>query len=339
METSTMYTPFKINRLTLKNRIVKSAMFEFAADTGRITDKIGVIYEEAAKGGAGLIITGMQAVSSDGSLGPAMVQAGYEGYVQDLAQITQTVHRYGSKLIVQLQHTGSGLSCDGATEEELHTVAANFATAAKQCMAAGCDGVQVHAAHGFLINSFLSPKRNQRNDSYGGSIQGRARLLLEVCGTIRKAVGPGFAVGVKLPFSDLIPETSTPDEMLWVARELEKLGVDFIEVSSGLTGDGSAVSFSPCLGKGKPEGTFLEAAKLVADTVEIPVISVCGYRSPGFMERVLNGTKVAAISLGRPLVREPDLPNRWRYDSSPAKCISCNRCYGSAGGLRCMAAK
>lgn len=181
----------------------------------------------------------------------------------------------------------------------------------------------------------MSPHTNTRMDCYGGTIENRLRLLFEIYHSIRKMVGNDFIVSVKMPFSDLVPDSSTPEEIIWVCKELEKAGLDMIGISSGLVSDGSIASFTPRIKKGN-EGNFLEGASKIADQVKIPVISVCGYRTPAFIENVLNSTKISAISLGRPLVREPNLPNRWQNDSAPAKCISCNRCYNSQNIISCL---
>lgn len=351
-----MYESFKIDNLEIKNRIVRSAMFEFAANNGKVSEEIIDLYKEVAEGGSGLIITGMQAISATSGYGPVMVETTYDGYIEDMAKIAKIAHENNSKLFVQLQHVGyrtnwsMGYDTFGvselvvskdctyheATQEEIDKVVRDFGIAAKRCKDAGCDGVQIHAAHGFLINSFLSPHFNHRTDSYGGNIENRAKLLFEIYDSIREAVGKEYLVSVKIPFSDMVEKTSTSEEMLWVCKELEKKGIDMIEVSSGITMDGSATSFTPFVKNDEPEGNFLESAKKVANEVDIPVVSVCGYRTPDGIEKVLEGTKIAAISLGRPLTKEPELPNRWKTDSSRATCISCNRCFGSQGIIACQ---
>lgn len=351
-----MYDPFTIKRLSIKNRLVHSAMFEFGADHGRMRPEVFSLYEELAKGGCGLIITGMHAVCPTGGMAPSMIEATYDDYEEDLRKIVKTAHHYGSKLFVQLNHCGyrtdwqSGYDRMGVSElthpeekvtyhemnlKEIQKLVVDFTKAALRCKNAGCDGIQVHSSHGFLLNTFLSPLFNHRKDAFGGSIENRSRLLRIICSTIRAFVGEDYPIAVKLPFSDLMEPTTTPDEIVWLSKELEKIGVDFIEVTSGIVMDGGPYSMSP-LGARCQEGHFLEGAKRIAQAVDIPVSSVCGYRTPDYIESVLNTTKIKACSLGRPLVREPDLPNRWRTDRSKAKCISCNRCFSCEGILRCQ---
>lgn len=346
----TMYTPFYLGNTAISNRLVASAMFEYGADNGKITEKIKERYLALADGGAGLIITGMQAVSASGSVGPIMVHTEYDGYVEDMSSIANTVHKRGGKIVVQLQHCGGKTSqaegydkfnvCEKkmadnciyheATKDELQKVVMDFAASALRCKKAGVDGIQIHGAHGYLINTFLSPSTNYRTDEYGGKIENRARILFEVYHSIRQAVGDDFIIGVKFPFSDLNENSISPEESIWTCKELEKQGINFIEVSSGMLMDNSSASFSPVVHRDS-QAPFLKYASQLACKINIPVISVCGYRTPEMVESALNETKVSAISFGRPLVREPDLPNRWKNDRSPARCVSCNRCCKSFG--------
>lgn len=352
----TMYSPFQIGNLTIANRLAASAMFEYGAENGRISDKIRERYEELSKGGAGLIITGMQAVRKAGSVAPIMVNTEYAGYVQDMREMAAAVHAHGAKLIVQLQHCGAKTSqAEGydkfsvsevkvsgtcifheASREELEKLVQDYVRAALRCKEAGADGVQIHAAHGFLLNSFLSPITNKRTDEYGGRIENRARLVFEIYEAVRAAVGKDYVIGIKFPFSDLKENSIQPEESLWVCKELAKRGMDFIEISSGMAGD----DFSPVLRKNQ-QAPFLPYAAKVAEEVSVSVISVCGYRTPEAIEEALAKTKIAAVSFGRPLVCEPDLPLRWKTDPSPAKCVSCNGCFKSAsdGIITCQVNK
>lgn len=345
-----MYSPVNLGAIQISNRLVASAMFEYGADHGKITQKIKKRYLELADGGAGLIITGMHAVSASGAVAPIMVNTEYDGYINDLKEIADAVHEKGRKIVVQLQHCG-GKTCqaDGydqfsvcekkvsdnciyreATKAELQKVVADFSFSALRCKKAGVDGVQIHGAHGYLINTFLSPSTNHRTDEYGGKIENRARLLFEIYNKIRQAVGNEFIIGVKFPFSDLNDNSIRPEESLFACKELEKRGINFIEVSSGMVMDNSSASFTPVV-RNDNQAPFLKYASQLADKIAIPVISVCGYRTPEMVEKALTETKVAAVSFGRPLVREPNLPIRWKSDRTSAKCISCNQCCKSFG--------
>lgn len=342
---SKMYENFKIGNTDVKNRLVASAMFEYGADDGEITPKIEERYRELSQGGAGLIITGMQAIRKSGSTAPLMVNVKCDSYVQNMKKIIAAVHNNESKLFVQLQHCGiksfhaDGYDCisvcdeitedgrkyHGASEEELKEIATDFATAAVKCKEAGADGVQIHAAHGYLINTFLSPSTNHRKDKYGGNIQNRARLLFEIYDSIREAVGDDYPISVKFPFNDLNEDSISEEESLFVCKRLEEKGINMIEVSSGMLMDGSEYSFNPIFRCGE-NVPFKNSASFLSEKVSIPVISVCGYRYPESIEETLRDTAITAVSFGRPLVCEPNLPNRWKTDMSESKCKSCNAC-------------
>lgn len=212
----------------------------------------------------------------------------------------------------------------------MHKVAEDFAVSAVRCKKAGINGVQIHGAHGYLINTFLSPSTNRRTDEYGGKIENRVRILFDVYDAIRQSAGNDYIIGVKFPFNDLNENSIRVEESLFACKELEKRGINFIEVPPGMVMDNSSVSFSPVI-RNDNQASFLKYASQLAYEVSVPVIIVCGYRTPDMAEKALTGTKVTTISFGRPFVREPNLPNRWQDDKSPAKCISCNRCCNSFG--------
>jgi 2,4-dienoyl-CoA reductase-like NADH-dependent reductase (Old Yellow Enzyme family) len=300
----------------------------------------------------------MQAVLSGGKSSLVMVETTYEHYLDDMKQIADVVHENGSLIFVQLNHAGyktakspgydrlgvseqevtEGYIYHEATPDEIKGIAEAFGDSAKRCKEAGCDGVQIHAGHSYLLNTFLSPYYNHRTDSYGGPIENRARILFEVYSAVRNAVGNDYPVSVKIPFSDRVSPSITPEECLYVCKELEKNGIDMIEVTSGLTMDGGESSFTP-FAKGDDEGNFLDGAVQITNAVSVPVVSVCGYRTPDFIEQTLNETPITAISLCRPLIREPNLPNRWKTDRTKATCISCNQCYKSSGIIACQVKK
>jgi 2,4-dienoyl-CoA reductase-like NADH-dependent reductase (Old Yellow Enzyme family) len=344
--------------LTVPNRLVRSATFEFAAENGRITQRHLDLWRQMAEGGCGLNITGKMAISAGAKIAPIMVECSYDGFVDDLKKASRVAKEKQSLLFVQLNHAGYKTSAQEghdqlgvstlevapdrvyheATFAEIQKIAEDFARAAKRCQEAGIDGVQIHAAHGYLINTFLSPYYNHRTDSYGGSIKNRSRILFEVYEAVRGAVGPGYPVGLKMPMSDRVEPSITLEECVNVAQGLEKMGLDMIEISAGLTMDGGDSSFVPSAKEGS-EGLFLKGASAVAKAVKIPVISVGGYRRPEFVEKALAETPVTAISICRPLIREPNLANRWKTDRSPATCLSCNKCFRSSGIITCQVDK
>ncbi|MDR1086270.1 MAG: NADH:flavin oxidoreductase [Deltaproteobacteria bacterium] len=354
-----MFDSFKIGRLTVKNRLVRSATFEFGADDGLITPRLLELYRDLAAGGSGLIITGHEGITASGRTGPSMVDTTHPQYVEKLSQIARAVHDEGSLIFVQINHGGyktakldgydrfgvSAAEVDGQpyremTPEDIQKVTFDFAAAAKKVKEAGCDGVQIHASHGYLLCTFLSPYFNSRKDSYGGPIENRARILFDAYEAVRAAVGPDFPVGLKIHFSDRVDPTITPQDCVYAAEELTKRGLDMIEISSGITPDGGSSSFSPFVKDESKEAIFLPGAARIAQTVtQIPVISVGAYRTPSVIERSLFYAGISAVSLCRPLICEPNLPNRWRNDPAKAKCVSCNKCFTSKEIISCMVNK
>ena len=338
-----VFEPVKLGGLTIKNRLVRSATLEMGgACDGAASPLLDKIYEDLAQGGAGLIITGMMGISNDCRTLPDMVNTDEESFVPRFSEITRRVHQKGGKICVQLAHCGvksavphgspplgpspAGGQPREAEKQDLKRIGRQFAQAAYKCRQANADAVQIHAAHGYLISEFLSPYFNRRTDEYGGCLPNRARLLCEVYGAVRDAVGTGFPVLIKINYSDLTQPGLTGEECVEICRALYARGLDAAEISSGI---GVSVQSMPArfVKDEEGEGYFREGARHVARDAGIPVISVGGYRTPGVIERVLSGGEIAAVSMCRPFIREPGLVRRWENgDLGKARCISCGRC-------------
>jgi 2,4-dienoyl-CoA reductase-like NADH-dependent reductase (Old Yellow Enzyme family) len=280
-----------------------------------------------------------------------------------LKRMSEFVYKAGAPVVMQLAHGGLfsiplmftgqiplGPSVmqtpDGPigremTKEEIQETVGTFKEAAVRAQTAGFDGVQVHAAHGWLLSQFLSPFFNKRTDEYGGNIENRARIVLEIINTIRKAVGEQFAVLVKINADDFLEGGFNTDEMLQVSTMLENSGVDAMELSGGTIGALLAgnvdSSFSPTV---KKEVYYREAAKRFKDKIKIPLILVGGIRSFEAAEEIVNTGIADYISMCRPLIREPDLIKRWKSgDLRKSECISDSACFqpGMDGkGVHCV---
>lgn len=343
-----IFEPARLGNLAIKNRLVRSATVEAGAFLdGAPTPLLKEIYDALALGGAGLIITGMVGVCPGSRALTGMGKAYGQAFVPAFSEITQSVHEKGGKIVVQLCHCGAKAMAakDGAlppgptgTEglvreiplEELNEMVFAFGQAALQCKRAGADGVQIHAAHGYLISEFLSPYYNKRQDRYGGSLENRARLLFLIYDEIRKQTGPQYPVLIKINSSDLAEPGFTEEECALVCRELSRRGLDAAEISGGISIDKRSQAAQPVKGE-QGEGYFGQAALRIAEKAGLPVISVGGYRTPGVIDRYLNAGGIEAASLCRPLIREPNLPRRWESgELSRAGCISCGRCSGGA---------
>jgi 2,4-dienoyl-CoA reductase-like NADH-dependent reductase (Old Yellow Enzyme family) len=252
------------------------------------------------------------------------------------------------------------------TSAEIGDIVADFAAATRRARDAGFDGIQLHGAHGYMISRMLSPKHNRRTDRWGGGFDGRLRFLRELYDASRAAAGVQFPITIKLNVHDGEPDGLTTDMGVRIARTIAGWGFDAIEVSAG-TGDvglgcypnrggipiDSGTEFltttfpalklvGPFVGAAirvvrrtvafPGEAYFEPIARAVAEAVDVPVICVGGIRSRTVAERIVRETKIAMVSLARPLVREPDLPNKWRSGTSHAAlCTNCNECFVHLG--------
>jgi 2,4-dienoyl-CoA reductase-like NADH-dependent reductase (Old Yellow Enzyme family) len=212
-----------------------------------------------------------------------------------------------------------------------HTYVSPAGQAARRAQTAGFDGVQIHAAHGYLLSQFLSPAFNQRTDDYGGSIANRAKILLEVLNTIRRAVGHRFPIFAKINSDDFLENGLTLEDGIQVGVMLDKAGVDAIEVSGGTLSSGKYIPFRNKITFEREQAYFRRAAKKLKTRIKSPVILVGGIRSHLLAERLVDEGFSDYISMSRPFIREPRLIARWQSgDLRKATCISCNGCLSAA---------
>lgn len=342
----TIFENVRLGNLELKNRLVRSATLEAGgAEAGAITPLLEQIYGELAEGGVGLIITGMMGVAPNACFHSGMTKIYEDSFPNRFQAVAERVHRLGGKIVVQLGHCGAksgeldggglalapsdveqgGMSARAMTAAEIERLAVDYGIAAQRCREAGADGVQIHAAHGYLLNQFLSPLFNRRTDAYGGPIENRARILFTIYDEIRRRVGADYPVLVKINYSDLAEGGIAEADVLWYCGELDRCGIDAIEVSSGIGIDKASGSIQ---GGRRDEAFNAPYALKLADELHCAIISVGGYRSPEAVNDVLNRGKLAAVSLSRPLIREPGLPGRWLGgDFEKSDCISCGKCF------------
>jgi 2,4-dienoyl-CoA reductase-like NADH-dependent reductase (Old Yellow Enzyme family) len=352
----------QINGMTLPNRFVRSATWEgMATDEGAVTPRLTDTVTELAEGGVGLIISGHAYVLTEGQAGPKQMGIYKDGLIDGLTSMTDAVHQSGGKMVAQLAHAGTfaaeSLSrippravsvFDGLaktrrhelTIEDIQRLVKAYVRASERAKTAGFDGVQVHAAHGYLFSQFLSPAYNRRQDDYGGSIENRSRALCETVAAIRKTLGPDFPVLVKINAWDDVEGGLTLDDSVEAAKFLVDAGIDAIEVSGGFL---TSKTLSPSrLGINAPEkeACFQAGAAAFKQALNIPVILVGGIRSIDKARQLVADATADYISLCRPLIREPDLINRWRSgDTRPALCKSDNLCFRPAfkgEGIYCV---
>lgn len=345
---SALFQPVAFGSLTAKNRLVRAATYTALADEyGYPTPELADAYARLAKGGAGIIITGLASVTPDGNPYPRTEAMHGRTYAEAWCPVVDRVHEHGAAIVLQLVHAGSatkaaapvariiapsavknpksGVLPEEATAEDMQRVAAAFGQAAALAQSVGFDGVEVHAAHGYLLSQFLSPALNQRADRYGGSPENRSRFVEECVRAVCGAVGESFPVFVKLNSSDGFEGGLTEDESLACALRLARAGATAIEVS------GAWRTFSPERTNGTPY--FAGFAQRLA-SAGVPVVLTGGCRSASELSQLTEGG-IAAFGLGRPLICEPDLPNRWQADAAyVSRCTSCNAC-SRLKGCRC----
>lgn len=321
-----------MKHIELKNRLVRSATWEGIANPdGSVIEEAYEIYEGLAKGGVGAIITGFTSVALHDYYFDGMMRLCDDALIPQYKKLVDIIHAEGTPVITQLalgayyrekNSRFQQIEPDEMTVEEIKYVIRQFIDAAIRAEKAGFDGVQIHAAHFFFLSRFISPAVNHRTDSYGGSTENRSRILIEIMEGIRREA-PSLHVTIKINSNDFTYRGIHESESLAICKLLDQAGIDSIEIS----GNGTSVAgIRPHVN----EGYFASFAAVVAEEVSCPVIVVGGFRSLDTMEDVLNKTKIAMISLSRPLLREPDLPNKMKADPSViSKCVSCNACYSS----------
>ncbi len=346
---STLFESGKINGIVLSNRFVRAATWEgMADDAGAPTPKLIGKMTALAEGGVGLIITSHSYVSSDGKASPAQLGMYSEVLIDHHRKMTEAVHEAGGKIVAQLSHAGnfaderligspplvasafSGLASSPrrqATPQDISAVVWDFAEAARRAQSACFDGVQIHAAHGFLLSQFLSPFYNRRQDQYGGEIENRARFLLEVYRAVRASVGKDYAVLVKINCQDFIENGLTLEDSLLATGLLVQEGVDAVELSGGMLTERKLSPVRPWIDSVEKEAYFQEEAREFRKVLDVPLILLGGIRSFEVAEKLVNEGTADFISMSRPFIREPGLINRWKSgDLRKARCLSDQRC-------------
>lgn len=385
------YTPIQLRGLELKNRFIKTATYEGMCDQGVPTQQLIDFHARNAEGGIALSTVAYGAVNPDGRTHEDQMYL-HDGVAKPLRNLTDAVHKEGGKASIQLTHCGffssnkklstnkplgpsrvlnaygimSGNAFSRAmTVEEIHKTAKDFANAAAFSRDAGFDAVEIHMGHGYLLSQFLSPGINKRKDDYGGSLEKRMRLPLEVIAETRKAIGEDFPIIVKLNLSDGFKGGLTIEDSIEISKALEQAGVDALVLSGGYT---SKTPFFLMRGEipiwdmtkaeknvlqkiaifsfGRfiirkfdfEENFFLPLAKKIRAAVKMPLIYVGGVVSKSGIELVMK-ENFNMIALGRALIHDPDfILNIQNGSVEKSECNQCNICVAEMdrGGVRCV---
>ena len=379
-----LFEKTRIKGMEFKNRVVRSATFEGMSDeNGFPTKSLFKLYERLAKGGVGLIITGMAFVARDGiSFFKGMQGIDSEEHIPTYRELVKHVHRNGSKIAMQIAHCGRQTTYEAIgtqpiapssvkdkafsvtpremTEKDIERIIEAFAQASRRVKESGFDAVQIHGAHGYLINQFLCPHTNRRKDQWGGSIDNRMRIVIEIYNRCRKQVGDDFPILIKINGYDTMKGGLRLEESVEMARLMCEMGFDGIEVSCGIGEDNFSMLrgdfpfeailedwdiykrknpifrsfmrlFRRKIINPEPfsEAYNLESAKTIKSKVDIPVFLVGGLINPGTMEEIIENGHADFISLCRALIADPQFPEKIRNGSQePSRCIHCNLCVG-----------
>lgn len=378
-----VFAPARLGPVRLRNRIIKAATFEGATPDAVVTDRLIEFHRRVARGGVGMTTVAYCAVSPEGRTDRHQIWMRGEA-VPGLRRLTEAVHAEGAAVSAQIGHAGPvanaasnrlpalapgrfpnplGMRLTRAsTMDDLDRVVRAHAEAARLAIEAGFDAVEIHFGHNYLVSSFLSPRLNRRRDSYGGSLENRARLALEIARAVRDAVGDRIAVTAKLNMDDGVPCGFWLDESVRVARWLEADGtVDALELTAGssllnpmylFTGDAPVREFAARFprpvrwGVRAAGGAFLRSypfqeaylldrARQFRAALSLPLILLGGITRLETMEQAM-AEGFAFVAMARALLREPDLPLRLR-SGARSLCVHCNKCVPTIyRGTRCV---
>lgn len=353
-----LFSEGRIGSVTIKNRLVMSPMgIGLANLDGTPSEDMIAYYEARAMGGAGLIIPEITRVND--VHGPGLMRqlsVTQDKHIKPLSRLAEAVHKHGSRIFIQLHHPGretvtallGGAPVVSASEipckylqqptralstEEVKELIGQFVDGAVRVQKAGCDGVELHCAHGYLLQQFLSPYTNKRTDEYGGSFENRLRMVCEIISGIREACGADFPIGVRLSVEEFLDKTGVTEEYIHIqdgvkiAMALEAQGLDFIDVSVGLYETGitcvEPISFQ--------QGWRRDLIKAVKDHVRIPVIGVSVIREPAAAEKFLEDGVEDFVSMGRSWLADEEWGKKVQEgrEEELCKCINCLRCFES----------
>ena len=351
-----LFTPCFIASLELKNRVAMAPMAtDFADGEGLVSDRLISYYEARARGGVGLIIAEVCSIDERFPYVPRNLGLWDDSLLEGLGKLTKAIHAHGAKVIPQLAHPGpeslspifSGIEtvgpsagirnsitrmpCRELSKKEIREIVDQFGRAALRARNAGFDGIELHAAHSYMLaGSFLSALRNRRTDEYGGSLESRMRFCLEVIESIKDRAGRDFPLVMRISGDELVAGGRTIRETLYMLPALVEAGVDAFHVSAGVYPDMSWRVIPPA---GTPFAINTEYSKKIKESVDVPVMVVGRITTPGMAEDILQRGEADMVVLGRALLADPDFAIKAKEgrDDDIAPCIGC--------GLGCVTAR
>ena len=350
-----LFTPCRIGSMDLKNRMAMAPMAtDFANPDGTISQRMIDYFEARARGGVGLIIMEVVTIDELSPYVPKTVALWDDRFIPSLKRLTEVIHAYGAKVIPQISHPGpeslaplfngtqpvgpsptlchaTKQKCRELTVEEIGKIVEQFGDAARRAREAGCDGLELHAAHSYmLVGSFLSPLRNRRIDAYGGTVHERLKFPLEVIQSIRAKAGEDFPIVMRISGDMMVPGGQDIRETQYMAPILAEAGIDAFEISAGIFPEGMFRIIPPT---GSPLRPNVQLSSAVKEVVDVPVLVVGRINDPRIAEDILKRNEADMVVMGRALLADPEFPNKaaeGRFDDI-RPCVGC--------GLGCIAVR
>mgnify|MGYP002147538574 FL=1 len=350
-----LWSPLRLGPVTLKNRIVFSAhLTNYATQDGHPSDQHVAYYEERAAGGAGLIITEEHSTHPTDWPYEKLIHGFNPAVIDGYRRITEAVHRHGTPIFAQINHNGGQASSmfsrlpvwapsavpdplfrevpKAVSVDEIAEIVESYAQVARHCREGEFDGIELQCSHSSIVRGFLSPATNKRTDDYGGSLDNRARILVEIVAAVRAAIGPGLALGVRICGDELIEGGTTIDDALGIARIVEATGqVDYINTSIGVA---TASLFMIEASMHIPPNYAMFIPSAIRKVVDLPVVGVGRFKDPIQAERALQEGHCDLVGVVRGQIADADFAKKARagYTDDTRLCLSCNQeCVGRMG--------
>ncbi|MCX7816007.1 MAG: FAD-dependent oxidoreductase [Syntrophales bacterium] len=342
MEFERLFTPVRIKGLEIRNRIVMLPMTTgYTEKDEEVGDRFINFFAERAKGGTGLIIIPFSPVKAGSPVEPGLYD---DRFLPGIRRLTGEIHKHGARTAAQLIISYHVVFKEGKpevvapsavvnqllrvmprelTEDEITYIVKECGKAARRAREGGFDAVEILVGGGYLLNRFLSPISNKRNDRYGGSLENRMRIILEVIDAMKKEAGEDFIYSCRLNVEEQMPGGHTIEDSKIVAKILEEAGIDIINVYTGWH-ESTVPTVAPSL----PRGAFAHLAAQIKATVSVPVIAANRINSPFVAEEILADGKADLVGMGRALMADPFLPNKAREGrwKEIIPCLACSHC-------------
>ncbi|WP_404399640.1 NADPH-dependent 2,4-dienoyl-CoA reductase [Idiomarina seosinensis] len=332
--------PLDLGFTQIKNRVLMGSMHTGLEEQRDRYEKLAAFYEERAKGGVGLIVTGGIGPNFRGRLAPFGSEMSRPWHVAKHRNVTERVHQYGAKICMQILHAGrysyhpfsvapsaikapiNPFKPKAMSQRQIHKTIKHYARAARLAQKAGYDGVEIMGSEGYLINQFLCPRTNKREDQWGGSFTNRMRFAVQIVQAVRKKVGDHFIIIFRLSMLDLVDDGHTLDEVLQLGKALEQEGVNIIN-----TGIGWHEARVPTIVTSVPRAAFSWITERVRRELTVPVVAVNRINTPAIAEQILASGQADMVSMARPLLADPELVNKAAQQQADKinTCIACNQ--------------